>query len=768
MFKGNRPYRWAICALAIAAPALLTSAPAVAQAGDASYLYGSNYYTQPDGGNWTPRQRTIPAAYEKVAQTASLALYVDPHSLAIAVRNLATGYLWTSIPSRRELRQEQLNSVWNGAVQSPLMVNYFDAYANSNMGSFSSLGGQVSAFARIPGGFTSTLYMPGVGLRLQMRVTVSGDSLKVGIPGSSISEYGANKVGSLLMYPFLGAVHKADIPGYMFIPDGSGALIRYSNLPNQFSEPYQAQIYGHDVAVTGYTPSNINQQHIAAPVFGVVHGVNQNGFLAIVQNGQYNADIVANPSGVTTNLNWVSAQFTMRYPYFQPTSLNMGGYNTFQQHRINGSMQVQYVFLSGQNANYVGMAGAYRSYLAAQGVLHRLAHAQAHVPLEIDMLGAEMTPGLLWNNVIDMTTFSQAGAIVNSLEKQGIHGIEVFFRGWSQGGLTARNPVIFPVSGSLGGAQGLAQLQKVLAQKHVPLYLYANFTDAYGNGNGFQKISNAARDVTNQIIQRQAVPQVGVGQGGPFGQQNGLFSNLFSYYINPTTALSIAHSDIAGWRQAGVTGVAVDRTGYKLFANFNPASKLTREQAAAAYQTMAGQLARSVPRLDWYSPNAYLWKYSRQILQIPMSSSQYMYESDTVPFLQAVLHGYVQYFAPFSNFNADPRTSLLRMIDFGAYPSFYLTYEPAWKLKNTPSRDIYTSRYSDWKAEIQAEYQAVDRALKGVQNTTLQSRTVLTWGLVEDAYANGVRIVVNYRSTPMRVGKTVVGARNFAVLGGKS
>ena len=55
--------------------------------------------------------------------------------------------------------------------------------------------------------------------------------------------------------------------------------------------------------------------------------------------------------------------------------------------------------------------------------------------------------------------------------------------------------------------------------------------------------------------------------------------------------------------------------------------------------------------LSLYKPNAYMWKYTKNYFDIPMYSSQYNNYSDSVPFIQIVLKGYMNYYAPFSNFS---------------------------------------------------------------------------------------------------------------------
>ncbi|MCL6442146.1 MAG: hypothetical protein K6T83_01560 [Alicyclobacillus sp.] len=334
---------------------------------DAAYQFDTNNYTQPDPAVRPIQSPPIPPSFHKIAENKLMTLYVNPVSAAIMVRDRRTGYVWTSVPPQRELAKEQLNSDWLASVQSPLLVNYFTPDAMMNTGSFRSLGGKVQAFRRIVNGFSCTLAMPKAEMSVDLVVHLTPTGLVVCMPSAGVKEHGVDKIASLQAYPFLGAVHEADVPGYMFIPDGSGALIRFETSHPNYSEPYTGQIYGDDLAIDSTSSANDGSAggsttgagssdtatsanpagQAYMPVFGMVHGVNQNAFLAIVEQGKYNANIVAYPSGVNTNLNWVSAQFVLRNQYFQPTSENMGGFNTFQKNRLKTDMQVRYVFLSG-------------------------------------------------------------------------------------------------------------------------------------------------------------------------------------------------------------------------------------------------------------------------------------------------------------------------------------------------------------------------------------------------------------------------------------
>ena len=76
-------------------------------------------------------------------------------------------------------------------------------------------------------GFSAKVSLIEAKLNFQFDVQLEGNELVISVPFEELKEDKRNKLISMDIYPFLGAAHEDDIPGYMFIPDGSGALIRY-------------------------------------------------------------------------------------------------------------------------------------------------------------------------------------------------------------------------------------------------------------------------------------------------------------------------------------------------------------------------------------------------------------------------------------------------------------------------------------------------------------------------------------------------------------
>jgi hypothetical protein len=731
--------------------------PAKPDRQDELSFFRSNGYTQPEPAV----QAAIPAVkigadFEKIGGNSRMALYMNKKTLAIQIQDLTSGYIWSSVPSESDFKAEELNEDWKNAMQSPFLIDYFGEDAFRTSSNYMSLQGKTAALKTINNGMEVTYELPDIQVTMTIRVSLEEDGVVVKLLNDSIQEKGPSRVASVQLYPFLGAVRNASVPGYLFIPDGSGALIRFTNNNTQFDEPYVGQIYYNDLGIGGFEAA-FNK--VGYPVFGIVHGEKKNALMGVVEDGKMNAEIVAYPSGVNTNFNWVSTRFNLRTSYYQPTSKTMGGINMYMKTKTEGDKQIRYRLLSGEQAGYVGMAQDYRSYLQSKDMLPKHIDGNTKsgdIPLRLDMLGGEMTSGILKRGVVKMTSFSEAQAILQDLKKSGIHNILSGLQGWSKSGATGAQPAAPKFEQALGGSAGMKSLLDYAKAEGIDLYLNTDYTNMLGGSPRVTPRVDAVRMVTNRLIEYKYVSRF----------VNDQFRDLKGYLLSPDKALPLAAEDFRTFSKAGIHSAAVNGTGYMLYSDYNKKKIINRTQAAEIYSKLGEEAAKQSIRLSLYQPNDYMLKHAAGYFDMPLNSSQFMYTTDTVPFIPMVLHGVMDYYAGYGNNNADPKLDLLRAIEYGAYPSFLVTKEPSWKLQNTPSSYLYTTEYNDWAPQIKKQYATANAALKQVKNAAITGRTVLDYGIVKVSYDNGVDIWVNYTSGDYSDGTVTVKAQDVYVTGG--
>lgn len=175
-----------------------------------------------------PRPKEIPPSYQPAAENEHFALYVDASTLAFKLLDKRNGYLWHS--GIDELQPgDRLNKSWRAFAQSGISIEYLDEKAVSKRISIANARHTLNVIP-IQAGVEAMLLFEDVGISLQVRLQLEADGVRVEIPSQSIrQENPAFKLGLVYLYPFLGATRGGSMPGYMFLPDGTGSLIRFAD-----------------------------------------------------------------------------------------------------------------------------------------------------------------------------------------------------------------------------------------------------------------------------------------------------------------------------------------------------------------------------------------------------------------------------------------------------------------------------------------------------------------------------------------------------------
>jgi hypothetical protein len=527
------------------------------------------------------------------------------------------------------------------------------------------------------------------------------------------------------------------VPGYMFLPDGCGSIIRF-NSTTKADNMFYGRYYGPDLGMLTtlpYDPMVNRPFKISIPVIGMVHGEKENAYIAILEQGASYGEIHAHPAGIITNFNFLYNTFIYNESYFQATNRSGAGVTTLQQQTNAFDVVMHYRFLTQADSDYVGMARSYQQYLVEKGVLEPIATQPGDISIRLEFLGSEKEHILFWDRSIPMTTISQLRDILNDLN---IYHPQVVYYGWQPLGASSMPPTSLRLDRQLGNEDELRSLVDSIAAQEGNFYLYLDPQAALFDEGGYSPRHDLAMSITNFNL-------MGYNRGN------------VNYYLN-FDALSARYNDLsqAVYDELG-TGLALDGIGSMLYSDFKRNNFLNRQEAISAYQSLLEDTAGTT---SFYIPNDYMFGYMQAYYDIPLSNSGYIYTTDAVPFLQIVLAGYVPYYGTALNFSSDMQGDLLKHVDFGVYPSFFLSYEVTAKILNTNSSWIYTSSISQWSQEVERVYEWLNNLLGPVQGQSIVARQVLQQGVVATTYANGMQIIVNYNDTSASIDDLVIGGKD--------
>jgi hypothetical protein len=209
----------------------------------------------------------------------------------------------------------------------------------------------------------------------------------------------------------------------------------------------------------------------------------------------------------------------------------------------------------------------------------------------------------------------------------------------------------------------------------------------------------------------------------------------------------------------GTSKVALAGVGNTLYSDYTEKKSYSRSDSKETLIKAASNFENTA----LYNPNLYLWANTDAYFDIPSSNSQYLFETDTVPFLQMVLKGSIDYYSPFCNQGFYSQTSILKMIEYGIYPSFLVMAADNDELSDTPLVDYFSLCFEDWKDTINNVYHSVNDALSTVSGQSIIDHTVLSEGVVRVTYSDGDAIYVNYNSEDVNVDNVVIKAMSYAV-----
>ena len=234
-------------------------------------------------------------------------------------------------------------------------------------------------------------------------------------------------------------------------------------------------------------------------------------------------------------------------------------------------------------------------------------------------------------------------------------------------------------------------------------------------------------------------------------------------YLTPARSDKLSVKFLKSYTKKGVDGLCIAVITNNLFSYTYSGVSYTRHQCGQSYLSTLDTLANGSD-LVLEQPFAYLWHDTKAFLDMPMYTSSYIYEDESVPFLSIVLKGVMPVYADYVNFEANKQEFFLKMVETGSMPSFYLTKESSADLIYTNSGDIYSSEYSAYKDTIVKYAGELSGLHQQVEGAYITSHEIMPGGITKVTYDNGVKVYVNYSESAQTADGVSVGAMDYKVV----
>ena len=620
-----------------------------------------------------------------------------------------------------------------------------------------------------------------------MDVTLVDGDLVVHIPtyevvnNSEDAEY--YTLQEVAVFPNFGLIDAKNYnEGFIFVPDGSGALFNINSYDSGYIE-YNRPVYANNYYDVLYQDTEYNED-LMLPVFGmgkkgaeklVVEEVSEeaenaevaeepteiateaepkdeiveiktsndkgldvnSGFMGIIESGANTANVVVNlgiadTSNGGTNFNKVYPAFdVMQYSnvkVFGPYSTN-GAKFLATTSSFDIDIKVRYE-LYADECNYYTMAQDYKNYIIEANEAET---AYASAPeIFLDVVSAltleQRFMGVPYDSTISMTTYAELKEMLDELE--GVNKV-VSYKGAYNGGIYNTINLKAKKTSANGSKSDYEALMKAHGDSiymSTPIsYVYKDTAVFNANKHGLLGF-----DSEPALIYDYDIP---TGRFNHHGEGHWVVS---PFYL-PNVVKDFVKS-------AGNVNLAIEDLGNIVYANYKPETEVNLYEGE---QIVADALkALSTERnIVLYNPFASRMLYADYCADVSRESSDYGLIKYNVPFRQLVMNGLTKYTTLDVNESSSGKAYyLLQALELGSCPKYKVTYKSVSDLKNNNYNELYATQYEFIKDDIVAMSDKVKDEFAKIGTTEIAYHEIVDEKVFATTYASGVKVVVNYNT----------------------
>lgn len=694
---------------------------------------------------------------KKVAETGGWILYADTTNGEMAVESKSNGKIWYTNPQDRE---EDTYIAKKARLESQIELTFFTP-TNNSTATADSLNECVNKggldYELIDGGIRFTYSFPRYGVRFPIEYTINENGLVVEVLMGEVEEYLTDQYQLITIdvLPFFGAGGLEE-EGYLFVPDGSGALINYNNEKQRFAQ-YSAPVYGKDLVEPSDTTEIIRKEQITMPVFGLK--TEENAFLAIITSNEAYATITATTSKKSSAYNQVYSSVAYR-DYDVPTGQR--GHNTVQYNEStepfsDGSYRIEYFFLEGDAANYSGMANRYRQWLIENNSLHQSELVQEPY-FVLNLYGAvsieQYVMGFKKPVVTALTTYQDVIDIVSEMKSRGIDKIILNYMGAMNGGLNAELVDEFKTESVLGSKRDFEAMLQYLEEEEVIFFIEQDPINLYQDGNGYAR----NQDTTTSFYDKDIVIY-----GYQLNQRKYQKSTARSL-MKPSLLEQITDRFFSSAIDNELTNYSAAGIGSVLYSDYDEQCTVYRQESRSIWQNVLKTASENFEYVMVEKGNAYTFPYVDIIRDIAVEDSGYDMIDESIPFYQMVVRGNIAISSSALNLNVDYHHQYLKGLETGTNMSYTWIAGDVLSLVGTEYNNLVSTSFDYWLDTAVQEYLDAKEIMELTAGKAIVGHRKVAEEVFETTYDGGIRVYVNYSDSEYTDGDLVVAERGFAVV----
>lgn len=707
-----------------------------------------------------------------VDENTNLQLFYDSETTGIIVFDKRNEREWRSIPEFTE-EEEALTGLLQKYLLSPFILTYADGTRDRTFQAIISTAidepartvqvstshsfhdGELiidySLFEKTLDGYQNPRYEGNI--KWQVRFKIGPDYLEMEMPDDSIVEDGDFSAVSIEMMPYFGA-NKDRTGGSLIIPLGNGVLIPYTEVNPSFMRGFSFPIYGEDKydfsmqrqSMTNLLPEQMTTylktlqtapDIISLPMFAMIS--RGDGLFCTATSGEKNANIEGGKAGYITNFNRMWFKWILREQFSFPLS-RTSVLKRYRKQREQTTPVWRYYFIPGPGIDVPAVANRYQQFLIDE---QNAQPAKDDSLINLRIFCAIEKQSLFGKKLVPATTFEQAVEIIRLFVERNMTRVTLTLVGWGNGGFYGSSPVHMPPDKRLGGTKGLNELVEFAHSNGIQIFLETDYLIALDREGGFSKKSDSAKlefDI-------------------PLSDQSGAF------ITSPRVALErYARDEVPQIKELGVDGMLVRGLAEVLISDRDKKNYSVRDDTVKYWNGILEEILSHDMSVAITGRNGYMLPYVDSIQDLEIGVRTYREAREEIPFYQIALRGLITFFGTTLNLSENPGQDFLKMIEYGVFPSFELTYENPVILRDTSYNFLFSSKWTDWVDPIQSFYERLE-ILEPIRESLIFEHRQLAPGVKILRYEKGETLVINYNKHSFEYNGYPIRAEDFLLIG---
>ncbi len=642
-------------------------------------------------------------AYKSVAKSGLIELLYDDKTMTVAIKDTGSGNIWTSLATTEsEDKKKSLSAlevelssgdenvyVLNSQDNS---VNFGNAVATEHDNGI-SIKYAFSLDAETGKKDITKLEKNDIRVDLTVNYTLKDGSFYTNVSMNTVTLPEGVHLEKIRVLKDFGSFEKSEAEDYIFVPDGSGAIIM-TGVEDKDFKPISLTVYGDDPAInSGYADSSC-----LVGAFGIKRS--SGAFLCIIESGESIAQIEAERSS-DHSLNRVGAVFNITDTLIKNEKNSV---KKILGNQFKNEITLCYRFLSGRSATYGGMATACRENLIRNGVLSTssITVNSQYLPLIVELCGE-----------IDgttLSTFSQAQSLLTLLKAKGVNNVYLDYSYLYGNGSSLEGFGDFDKA--LGNSKDYKALYSYIKSQNFSLFLGTDLLTFNNGADNAIKIDGGKAKLT-------------ISKANPLS------------LLKMSELENIIEDILKSSAQMEFDGYALTGVGNCLYSDYSKDfySRVTAKKEISAQLPV---LATS-KMLMVDGGNIYSVKNADIVNNIPLSpiakSENKAYVG--IPFVQMMIHGMTEYSTNI-NCQENPKQAFLNAVEYGALPqaTWYCTHYT----EAMDSKYYYDNNIN----EIVEFYTKANDILSEIRAERMTAHYLVQENVYCTEYDNSTKVYVNY------------------------